>query len=321
LAQTIKKPEEEKNTSTQNKPQYNASYGTALKELYGQIQERPQFSYDAGSDRLYQKYKSDYIHQGQLAMKNSMGQASALTGGYGSSYAANVGQQQYDAYLEKLGDIVPELYQLARSRYSEESDRLYRQYEQLQDMRDEEYRRYTDALERYEDEQQLAYQREKEEQAYREKQAEQEYSRKQQEAATLAKYGDFSGYAAIYGEDTAKSMREYWIAANPDAAYKMGLVDAGRYFALTGKYAPGQTPLVSAAGSSSGRSSSYYPGTAPDGRDAKEVQRELRNMGYNIAVDGAWGPRSQAAWDKAYGSSSGASLPGLGGDANYLVRV
>lgn len=317
MGQTTKNSEQDK-YQTQRKPEYRASYENELKDLHEKIQTRPQFSYDPDSDRLYQKYKSDYIRQGQLAMKDSMGQAAALTGGYGSSYASNVGQQQYDMYLEKLGDIVPELYRLAYSRYSDENDSLVRQYENLQELRDDEYRRYTDELERYENEQQLAYQREKEEQAYREKQAEQEYARKQQEAATLAKYGDFSGYAAIYGEETAKSMREYWIAANPDAAYNMGIVDAGRYFALTGKYAPGQSPVVSASGSSSGRSSSYYPGTAPDGRDAREVQRELRNMGYNIAVDGAWGPKSQAAWDKVYGSGA---LSGLDYDPNYLVRV
>lgn len=319
MAQNLIKTEEEKYISSLNKPQYKGSYEKALSDMRAQIEARPQFSYDADADGLYQKYKSDYIRQGRLAMKDSMGQAAALTGGYGSSYAQNAGQQQYDAYLEKLGDVVPELYQLAYSKYSDEGDRLNRQYEQLLDLRDEEYRRYTDELDRYEDEQKLAYEREKEAQAYREKQAEQEYARRLSEAATLAKYGDFSGYAAIYGEETAKSMREYWIASNPDAAYNMGIVDAGRYFALTGKYVPGQTPVTSTG--SSGRSSSYYPRTAPDGRDAREVQRELRNMGYNIAVDGAWGPKSQAAWDKAYGSSSAKTMPKLGNDANYLVRV
>lgn len=329
MAQTIKKPGE-LYPAYREKPEYKASYEAELLDTYDKIQSRPQFSYDPEDDALYRKYKSDYVRQGQRAMKDSMGQASALTGGYGSSYAQQVGQQQYDAYLEKLGDIVPELYQLAYSRYSDEGDRLAGQYQRLQQLRDDEYRSYTDALEKYEDEQQLLYEREKEAQAEKEKQAQLEYSRKMDEAATLARYGDFSGYAAIYGEDTARSMREYWIAANPQAAYNMGLVDAGRYFALTGSYAPGQAPAAS--GGSSSRSSTYYPGTAPDGRDAREVQRELRNMGYNIAVDGAWGPKSQSAWEKAYGGSSksngsssksynSGALSALGGNADYLVRV
>ena len=93
-------------------------------------------------------------------------------------------------------------------------------------------------------------------------------------------------------------MKNYWIASNPGAAYGMGLITAERYFAMTGGTASG-------SGASTKRSASrgsYYPSTAPDGRDASVVQRELRNKGYNIAVDGAWGERSQRAWDKEYGS-------------------
>lgn len=68
---------------------------------------------------------------------------------------------------------------------------------------------------------------------------------------------------------------------------------------MTGGYAPGQAAQGAASSGSSGRG--WYPSTAPDGRDAKTVQRELRNRGYNIAVDGAWGPKSQKAWEQAMG--------------------
>ena len=81
----------------------------------------------------------------------------------------------------------------------------------------------------------------------------------------------------------------------------MGLISAEQYYTLTGGAAS-----KSAAGSG-GSSRSYYPNTAPDGRDAKVVQRELRNKGYNIAVDGAWGPKSQKAWEKAMGKTGGSS--------------
>ena len=42
-----------------------------------------------------------------------MGQAAALTGGYGSTYGEQVGQQAYNAYLQNLNDIVPQLQQQA----------------------------------------------------------------------------------------------------------------------------------------------------------------------------------------------------------------
>ena len=77
---------------------------------------------------------------------------------------------------------------------------------------------------------------------------------------------------------------------------------------MTGEYAPGFELPQPDSTSTAVKSGSYYPNTAPDGRDAKIVQRELRNMGYNIAVDGAWGPKSQAAWEKAYGKSGWFSL-------------
>jgi hypothetical protein len=73
----------------------------------------PDFKYDLNGDALYQQYKDKYTQQGKLAMADAMGQASALTGGYGNSYAATVGNQAYQAYLGQLNDVIPELYQLA----------------------------------------------------------------------------------------------------------------------------------------------------------------------------------------------------------------
>ena len=296
------------------KPVYKASYEEELRQVYDSIKDRPAFSYDAGSDPIYKKYRDDYVRQGRLAMKDSMGQASALTGGYGSSYAQSVGQQRYDEHLSDLGDIVPELYQLALSRYQAQGEALSERYDMLSRQRDEEYDRYKDQLQRYEAAQQQEYERARQQKAEEEKKEKESYQQRLDEAATLAKYGDFSGYAEIYGEKTAESMKKYWISANPDAAYNMGLVDAAGYFAMTGKYSPGQSAVSQSSAKSSG---SYYPNTAPDGRDASVVQRELRNMGYNIAVDGAWGPRSQAAWDKAYGKSS----MSLASDPGALYRV
>ena len=40
-------------------------------------------------------------------------------------------------------------------------------------------------------------------------------------AKTLASYGDFSGYARLYGDDVANNMAQYWISQNPKLAYDM----------------------------------------------------------------------------------------------------
>lgn len=107
---------------------YTPQYDTQINELFNKLLNRESFSYDAETDPLYKLYREQYINQGRLAMQDTMGQAAALTGGYGSSYSQAVGQQQYDAYLQKLNGVVPELYQLAYSRYQDEGDELKDQY-------------------------------------------------------------------------------------------------------------------------------------------------------------------------------------------------
>lgn len=88
------------------------------------ILNRKKFSYDLNGDALYQQYKDNFVNQGKLASADVMGQAAAMTGGYGNSYAATVGNQAYQASLQNLNNIVPELYQLALSAYNAEGDRL-----------------------------------------------------------------------------------------------------------------------------------------------------------------------------------------------------
>ena len=95
-----------------------------LERLYAAITVRPAFSYDPASDPVYNSYAQSYQRRGRLAMRDTMGQAAALTGGYGSSYAQSVGQQQYDSYLQSLGEALPELYGMAWQRYNAEGDAL-----------------------------------------------------------------------------------------------------------------------------------------------------------------------------------------------------
>ena len=95
-----------------------------LERLYAAITGRAPFSYDPASDPIYNSYAQGYQQRGRLAMRDAVGQAAALTGGYGSSYAESVGQQQYDSYLQSLSDVLPELYGMAWQRYSAESDAL-----------------------------------------------------------------------------------------------------------------------------------------------------------------------------------------------------
>ena len=69
-----------------NRPgEYSSQFQPGLDDLYGQLQSRPGFQYDVNADALYQQVAQNYLQQGKTAMMDTMGQAAALTGGYGNS--------------------------------------------------------------------------------------------------------------------------------------------------------------------------------------------------------------------------------------------
>ena len=139
-------------------PTGNDWYRQAQQMMFN-IQDRPKFEFDLNTNALYQQYKQNYQKQGQQAMMDTMGQAAGLTGGYGSSYAQNVGQQAYNDYLTKLGDIVPELYAQERAAYDAEGDQMYRQMQAALGMYDLDYQNWRNKVgdTRYRDE--LSYAR------------------------------------------------------------------------------------------------------------------------------------------------------------------
>lgn len=125
---------------------YQSAWQDQISDTISKITNRDKFSYDVNGDALYQQYKDKYIQQGKLAMADTMGQAAALTGGYGNSYAAAVGNQAYQAQLNNLNDIVPELYQMAYDRYNQETQDLYNQYSLYADRENTDYGRYRDTV-------------------------------------------------------------------------------------------------------------------------------------------------------------------------------
>lgn len=133
----------------QEKPTYAGTYDDQLNSLYDKLMNRPNFSYNLNGDALYKQYRDRYAQQGRMAMMDTMGQASALTGGFGSTYGQAVGQQTYDGYLQQLTDRVPELQQMALSRYNAEGEQLSDQYTTTKDLADAERGAYNAALDRY----------------------------------------------------------------------------------------------------------------------------------------------------------------------------
>lgn len=122
------------------------TYGESLKAAMDRINNREKFTYDLNGDALYQQYKDQHINQGRMAMQDTMGQAAAMTGGYGNSYAATAGNQAYQSYLQQLNDVIPELYNLALNKYNLEGQELKDQYNMLNQQYNNEYGQYRDQV-------------------------------------------------------------------------------------------------------------------------------------------------------------------------------
>lgn len=144
---TVQQAQAYLNQMQQNRPgAYQSQYQPQLDDLLQQINGRGPFQYDLNADMLYRQYRDQYQRMGQQAMMDTMGQAAGLTGGYGSSYSQNAGQQAYQGYLQQLNDRIPELYDRALNKWQAEGDDLYRRYGLLNDAENTAYGRYRDTV-------------------------------------------------------------------------------------------------------------------------------------------------------------------------------
>ncbi len=126
-------------------PTYDTAKETAAKNAaWDAYKNREKFSYDLNADAFYNQYKDKYTAAGKKAMEDTVGQMSALTGGYGNTYAQTAGQQAYNQYMQQLNDVAPELYRAARERYDEEGDKLLDVYNAEAAAEAERYGRYAD---------------------------------------------------------------------------------------------------------------------------------------------------------------------------------
>ena len=128
---------------------YTSKYDDLIDSNLNSILNREKFSYNPNSDALYQQYKDSYTRNGQTAMKDTMGNAALLTGGYGNSYAVTAGQQAYNNYMQQLADKIPELEQRAYERYRDDTSDLYNQSDLLNTLESRDYGRYRDDMSDY----------------------------------------------------------------------------------------------------------------------------------------------------------------------------
>lgn len=112
---------------------YVSQYDTSeiegkLKGWLNEIDNYEQFKYDLNADMLYKQHVDNAMMQGQTAMQDTMAQAAALTGGYGNSYAAAVGNQVYQNYITQANNNIPAFQQMAMDVWQSGLDQLLTQY-------------------------------------------------------------------------------------------------------------------------------------------------------------------------------------------------
>jgi hypothetical protein len=136
-----------------NKPdEFESKYESQISDILDNILNRPKFSYtaeDMTNDDLYKMYRDQYMRQGNLAMRDTMGNAASLTGGYGNTYASAAGQQAYDNYVSMLNDKALDFYDRAYQRYNDEGQNLYNQMNVVTGLDNTDYQRYRDTVSDY----------------------------------------------------------------------------------------------------------------------------------------------------------------------------
>lgn len=106
------------------KKTYTDPYGDDLNRMIEEFNNRKAFDYQLNTDQLFLNAREQYMQQGQKAMRDAMGAAATMTGGYGNSYASQVGNQAYQQYLQELNNSIPEFYGAALDKYNAEGQQM-----------------------------------------------------------------------------------------------------------------------------------------------------------------------------------------------------
>ena len=286
---------------------------------------RGQFSYDAMKDPMYLAAKDQYTRMGQKAMKDTMGQAAGLTGGYGNTYAQNVGNQAYDDYMTKLSSVGAEYASQARAAWDAEGQRMLDRYGLALNAANNYYNQGRDALgdQRYQDE--LAYARERDAISDQRYQNELDYSRQQQAQSDARSYATYllgmgimpnaeQLAAAGMTQQEANGIRNYYL--NQQYAAGGGSGGGG---GSNPKYTPSSNPKTPADEGSEDRDTDTG-GKIPE-TDLAQFVRLFKTKGYDAALDAfaaAYDPTTPEAieawkWIVSQGKSSGSGSSSGGG--------
>lgn len=144
------------NMLQQRPGEYQSKYQPQMDALLQQYGERGPFKYDLNADMLYQQMKDQYQQNARLSMMDTQGQAAALTGGFGSTYAQQVGQQAYDQQMLQLNNMIPGLYDRKYGEYQDQGNQILQQFGMAGQLENQQYGQYRDQMGDWQTETQMA---------------------------------------------------------------------------------------------------------------------------------------------------------------------
>ena len=131
----------------QTKPaDYQSKYQGQIDNVMGKLDDLGSFDYDPAADTAYKQYKNEYTQKAKLANQNAQANASAMTGGYGSSYGTQAGQKAYAATMSDLDNVLDGLTSQNRSEYNTKKSGLEQQLSGLQEAEQNDYSKYQSDL-------------------------------------------------------------------------------------------------------------------------------------------------------------------------------
>lgn len=119
-------------------------YGKAESEALNAVVSRKPFSYDVEDDAVYQAYKKQYEREAEYALRRILNDNNtSVTGASGAVLSEAMAAQNEE--LEKISDMVPELYKDAYDRYVKEGDLYNSNLKTISSVADAYYKRVYDS--------------------------------------------------------------------------------------------------------------------------------------------------------------------------------
>lgn len=252
--------------------------------MVNQITNRGEFQFDPDTNPLYQAYQKQYHREGERAAENTLGIASAATGGIPSSYAVNAAAQANNYYAAQAADKLPELQNMLFGQWATNGQLQQGDLSAILSAQ----AAATDRVNAQNSLDQFAWQKDMAEREFAANQAQQAWQQ------ALAE----KQFAADQEQNT-------W-----EQQYKAALAkaNAGDYSALNALLnisggAAGNSNSSSSTSSSSSSSSTRTPSVSYDNGGYSTSQIKALQSWLGVTADGQFGPQSQAAM-KARGYSS-----------------